>query len=423
MAVIEALAAAQIDYSDLYARWERGNWRATEVDFTRDKVDWQEGFDEMERRAAVWTYSMFFYGEDRVAADLSPYIDAAPREEQKYFLATQQVDEARHAVFFARFWREVVEQGDTIAESLASTVPQLSWGFRMVFDRLDRMADELRRDRSPQKLAQAVTLYHLLVEGTLAQPGQRLIEQHLESRRLLPGFRAGIANVERDEQRHIAFGVKLVSDLVAEEPECRDAVAELIRDVLPHSTAVYVPPGWDPRYAEAMGATIEEQHAAGNQAFEQKLRAAGVALETLPGPQLVPLDLTPRERAEEALVLLRAGILGEKNGPASPEGDAQRIFFDAIARAADVREAPEGTLTVQWVFDDAAPWHVRVSPAQAVAADGVTESADVTVRGRFDDWVDVATGRTSPLRSLATRRLRLRGSPAALLRLGRVFPV
>ena len=51
---------------------------------------------------------MFFHGEDVVADDLAPFIDAAPREEQKYFLATQQVDEARHAIFFNRFMHEVV---------------------------------------------------------------------------------------------------------------------------------------------------------------------------------------------------------------------------------------------------------------------------------------------------------------------------
>ena len=66
-----------------------------------------ETFTELERRGALWTYSMFFHGEDSVADNLSPYIDAAPKEEQKYFLATQQVDEARHAMLFARFMREV----------------------------------------------------------------------------------------------------------------------------------------------------------------------------------------------------------------------------------------------------------------------------------------------------------------------------
>src|SRR5215204_2879332 len=156
-------AVDQITYEDLYTRWEKGNWSATQIDFAEDRRQWHEGFSELERKAALWNYSMFFHGEDTVADDLSPYIDAAPREEQKYFLATQQVDEARHSIFFARFWREVVEQGNSIASSLEASRPQLTWGFRKVFARLDRMADELRRDRSKPKLAQAVTLYHLLV--------------------------------------------------------------------------------------------------------------------------------------------------------------------------------------------------------------------------------------------------------------------
>jgi hypothetical protein len=90
-----------------------------------------------------------FHGEASVAGNLSPYIDAAPLEEQKYFLTTQQVDEARHAVFFKRFMHEVVGAGDgTVARALRATSAQIPWGRRQVFGRLDRMADELRRDRS-----------------------------------------------------------------------------------------------------------------------------------------------------------------------------------------------------------------------------------------------------------------------------------
>ena len=90
-------AMDKISYSDLYARWERGNWSATGIDFTADREQWHSDFSELERRAALWNYSMFFHGEDAVADDLAPFIDAAPREEQKYFLTTQQVDEARHS--------------------------------------------------------------------------------------------------------------------------------------------------------------------------------------------------------------------------------------------------------------------------------------------------------------------------------------
>src|SRR5438067_7234443 len=270
-----AMATDKISYADLYARWEKGNWSATVLDFTQDRHDWYETFSDIERRAALWSYSMFFHGEDSVTDNLSPYIDAAPREEQKYFLATQQVDEARHAVLFARFMREVAGEGDDTASSLSATKPELTWGFRKTFDRLDKMADELRRDRSKPKLAQAITLYHLVIEAALAQPGQHLIEESLTRRDLLPGFREGIGKVSKDEQRHIAFGVKMVADLVCEDPECRDSVEELLREIFPYTAAVFVPPGWDETYVTAFGFTLEEIYAYGADAIESRLRAAG----------------------------------------------------------------------------------------------------------------------------------------------------
>src|SRR5271168_4527587 len=214
-----SLPADAISYEDLYARWERGNWRATELDFTEDARQWREDFTDFERQAAVWNYCLFFWGEDAVADNLSPYIDAAPLEEQKYFLTTQQVDEARHAVFFKRFMQEVCGIGDgSMASGLQAIKPQLTPGFRKIFDRLDVMADELRADRSRPKLAAAVTLYHLVVEATLAQTGQHMIVDYLEQRDLLPAFREGMGNIAIDEQRHIGFGVKLLADLHREDP-------------------------------------------------------------------------------------------------------------------------------------------------------------------------------------------------------------
>src|SRR6195952_2879080 len=208
-----------ISYDDLYARWERGHWRATEIDFSQDRIDWHERLTEEQRRSALWLYTLFFHGEDSVTDNLSPYIDAAPLEEQKYFLTTQQVDEARHAVFFKRFMQEVCEVGDgSMASGLAAIKPQLTSGFRKIFDRLDRMADELRADRSPAKLAAAVTLYHVVIEASLAQPGQHFICSYLEERDQLPAFRAGMENIAADEQRHIGFGVKLLSELNREDP-------------------------------------------------------------------------------------------------------------------------------------------------------------------------------------------------------------
>ncbi|HZK16208.1 MAG TPA: ribonucleotide-diphosphate reductase subunit beta, partial [Solirubrobacterales bacterium] len=194
-----------VTYEDLYRRWEEGNWKTSELDFTEDRKGWA-ALSDIQKRSGLWIYSMFFYGEDSVTDNLSPYIDAAPKEEQKYFLATQQVDEARHAIFFHRFFKEVLDAGDSIASTLAYTEPQLGWGYRKVFERLDSMADELRKDRSLPKFAQAITLYHLIVEGALAQPGQHFIEDFFASKETMPGFSDGMGNVSRDEQRHIGFG-------------------------------------------------------------------------------------------------------------------------------------------------------------------------------------------------------------------------
>ncbi len=114
---------------------------------------------------------------------------------------------------------EVAGIGDgSMASGLNAVKPQLSPGFRKIFDRLDTMADELRADHSPAKLAAAVALYHIVIEGALAQPGQHLICSYLEERDVLPAFREGMQNIQADEQRHIGFGVKLLADLRREDP-------------------------------------------------------------------------------------------------------------------------------------------------------------------------------------------------------------
>ena len=417
-----AVAADRISYEDLYARWEKGNWRATEYDFSRDRADWHETFSELQRKAALWNYAMFFHGEDSVADNLSPFIDAAPREEQKYFLATQQVDEARHAVFFKRFMHEVVELGDgSVASGLAATRDALTWGFVKTFEQLDRVTGELRQDRSRTKLAQAVTMYHVIVEATLAQPGQHFIEAYLTDQDVLPAFRAGMHNVSQDEQRHIGFGVKLLRDLAVEDPEVPDAVAELLREVLPFTIGVFRPPNFDRRYTECFGFTLEEIFEEGARSFESKLRAAGLPLEDLPGPVPYPIDLEPRERALRGMALLQSGIVGEKNGPPPRDAETMALLFDTVRRGVDFRHAPASPLTVQWEFSDAEPWHMRVDNGSTSVSAGRVESPDIVFRARYEDFVDVVGGRLDPRRAMATGRLRLRGSLRTLWSTRRLF--
>jgi 1,2-phenylacetyl-CoA epoxidase catalytic subunit len=412
---------AEITYVDLYRRWEEGNWSAYAIDLTRDRAGW-ESLSDVQRRSALWIYSMFFYGEDSVTDNLSPYIDAAPTEEQKYFLATQQVDEARHAVFFHRFFREVIGAGESIGETLASTLPELNWGYRGVFSRLERMADELRRDRSLPKFAQAIALYHMVVEAALAQPGQHLIEDYFTTAGDMPGFGEGMHNVSRDEQRHIAFGVKTLSELFARSEECKAAVAELLLEVFPYTLSVLVPPNWDLRYTREFGFEIEDVYAFAVRSVRTKWRATGYPIEEMP-PGVFPIDpdLGEREVATRTIALLRAGVLGEPNGRPDASRDVQRIYFDLVARSADAAAAPKA-LTIQWNFADADDWHLTMADGAVQAEPGAAPGADLTFKTTWKDWVDVTTRGAQPWRAVAARRLRPHGSPAAMWRALRLFP-
>ena len=413
--------ATQISYEDLYARWEKGNWSATEIDFSEDREQWAQ-LSEFEREAALWNYSLFFHGEDIVATDLAPFIEAAPREEQKYFLATQQVDEARHSVFFNRFMHEVAGIGDgTTRSGLDATRPRLTWGFVKTFAKLDEVTGRLRKDRSTLQLARAVFMYHFLVEATLAQPGQHFIQAYLEERDILPGFRAGMRNVSLDEQRHIAFGVKLLHDLHQAEPAVREAVAQLMREVMPYSVTLFIPPNWDRRYTEIFGFTLEEIYEEGARSMEQKLRAAGLPLDEFESPVPLPADLSPRERAERGIAIAMAGIMGDGTTPPESSPAVRELLFDTMRRGVDHRRAPGHPVVLQWDFTDAEPWHLRVDNGSSAAVQGLQPDADVTFRVAYRDWVDVVGGRTDPLRLMARGKLRPKGSLRSLLMMRRLF--
>jgi len=425
-ASLASLPTDAITYADLYARWERGNWCATELDFTEDARQWREEFTEFERQAALWNYCLFFWGEDAVADNLSPYIDAAPSEEQKYFLTTQQVDEARHAVFFKRFMQEVCGIGDgSMSSGLTAIKPQLTSGFRKIFDRLDRMADELRADRSRSQLAAAVTLYHIVIEAGLAQPGQHFICNYLEERNQLPAFREGMTNIAADEQRHIGFGVKLLSDLKREDPVgVPRAVARTLREVTRYTAQVLMPPGWDETYITVFNATFDTVGVEGLTSMTTKLRSAGLAFETLPGPPLLPPGLSPLEISQRGRALAKAGVLGVREGPSARDPETVALLFDTIRRQVNPDHGLTRPTTFQWEFTDpdVPAWHLIVNNGSSVVEQGEALSPDLRLRLSYQDWVDIVGERLDPLRAVATGRLRPRGNPLALARLAKVFP-
>ena len=184
---------------------------------------------------------------------------------------------------------------------------------------------------------------------------------------------------------------------------------------------VFKPPNWDRRYTEVFGKTIEDVYEEGMKSLEQKLRAAGLPLHELPGPPPIPLNRTPRERAEFAIKLMHANIIGEKAGPPSRDPEVIGILFDAIANSVD-KSAANGGMAIQWEFKDADPWFVRIDNGSSEAVQGRLETPDVTIRCRFEDWVDVSAGREDPRLALLKGKLRPKGKIRSLLRMQKVFP-
>jgi len=271
--------AKLLDYVELYRLWERQQWLTQELDFTQDRVDWHERIDPEERFQRMYGLSAFFIGEQRVTDELGPIMRAAPTEDQRIFLSTQIADEARHVRFFDRFYSEVgvFEAGDGVADRLRQTEEHLTPSFKQLFDemlsrRVDRLAIE---PEDTECLVEAITLYHMIIEGVLALTGQHFIIDYNEREGTLPGFVEGFTNVARDEHRHIAFGVRFLTQKANEDPKYREAIQRTMAEAIPVTEGVLEPP-WDEEQ-DIFGVNREETHAFAAQCLSRRLKVIGLA--------------------------------------------------------------------------------------------------------------------------------------------------
>src|SRR3954452_7948788 len=191
----------------LYELWERQQWQSQTIDFTKDKADWAALSDD-DKENLAWNLSSFFVGEERVTTQFTGLVAAYESQSEEAFLATQQVDEARHAQHFNRFYEQVVGYDGTFDERLEQARGDLNDAFLVLFDEhLVQACDRLLADRTDREAkVDFVTAYHMIIEGTLALTGQYFITDFLEKRDLLPGFTEGFKKIAQDEHRHVAYG-------------------------------------------------------------------------------------------------------------------------------------------------------------------------------------------------------------------------
>ncbi len=272
------------DPQTLYRRWEDSQWSPFEIDLGRDQAQWRE-MDGGGRDLVLFVVCSLMVAEERITTKFSGLVGAYGSEEEATFLATQQVDEARHMQFYARFRDEVISQPDLIARHVARAREHVSAAFRTLFDQALVQAHErlLAEPESQAAKVAFVTLYHLILESTLGLTTFKFTTDYLTREGLLPGFVAGYSRIHHDETRHISYGVWFLRESVAADPALADVVRETLRQLLP-SVAESLSPsdnGSGSVDFDALGVSVDDVRDFALNGLKRRLELIGVRLEAL----------------------------------------------------------------------------------------------------------------------------------------------
>ena len=271
------------DPQTLYRRWEDSHWSPYTIGLATDAVHWQS-MSGGERELILFVLSSLMVAEERITTKFSGLVGAYGSEEEATFLSTQQVDEARHMQFYARFQDEVIASPDVIAAHVQRARAGVSDAFRELFDvALVQAHDRLLAE--PGDLAakvRFVTLYHLILEATLGLTSFKFTTDYLVREELLPGFVEGYSKIHHDETRHIGYGIWFLRESVRARGEIAEVVRQTLRELLPSVAASLAPPEAGPeRDFEAIGASSEDIRAFALGGLTRRLDVIGVPLSSL----------------------------------------------------------------------------------------------------------------------------------------------
>ncbi|HWM64096.1 MAG TPA: ribonucleotide-diphosphate reductase subunit beta [Solirubrobacterales bacterium] len=270
------------DPQTLYRHWEDAQWSPFAIDLDTDRGQWGDLGAE-DRGLIFWVLSSLMVAEERITTKFSGLVGAYGSEEEATFLATQQVDEARHMQFYARFQDEVVADPGAIAAHVERAREQISPAFRAIFDIALVEAHEqlVANPTDAEAKVRFVTLYHQILEGTLGLTSYNFVTDYLERQGLLPGFVEGYSKIHHDEQRHIGYGTWYLRQAVAEDPALGDAVRSTLGDLLPLVAESLTPPNREGTDWDALGANSDEIREFAIGGLTRRLQIIGVPLSTL----------------------------------------------------------------------------------------------------------------------------------------------
>ena len=263
--------------SELYGKWEGQHWKASAIDLSKDRDDWL-GLTEQERWQWYWlaSFSHFRESETDAVVWLSTFLPCLARPDQQHFLGTQIADEARHAHFFDRFYREV------LMSALPDGEVTLSPTYRRLFIETPAIvARNLVENRTDDNLAVAAFHVFILLEASIALASLSVLRRLLLKRGRFPGLLRGLTFAQRDEVRHARFGLSLLRDLFAEQPSSRNAVRLHMQEHLPVFSAVLEPRPARKEIFEAFGLDPFERRKKAFKLLQRNLRELGLETEAV----------------------------------------------------------------------------------------------------------------------------------------------
>jgi ribonucleoside-diphosphate reductase beta chain len=207
-----------------------GIWNPDDIDYRQDISDWQRLTDD-EQDVLRRLTSLFVAGEESVTLDLLPLIQVIAREgrlEEELFLTTFLWEEAKHVDFFANGVIATVMQHTGDLSHYHTPAYQRLFG-----DELPRAMHALTSDSSIHAQARASATYNMIVEGVLAETGYEAYFAALARNNLMPGIQHGITMLKRDESRHIAYGIFLLSRLIAQDSRAWQTIEQRLNELFP----------------------------------------------------------------------------------------------------------------------------------------------------------------------------------------------
>ena len=230
----DSLAAGGLNWDSLPLKLFAGGnakfWNPADIDFSRDRADWERLNDD-ERDFATRLCAQFIAGEEAVTEDIQPFMSAMREEGRlgdEMYLTQFAFEEAKHTQVF-RLWLDAVG----MTENLQPYLEPLPAYRTMFYDELPDSLNALSSDASPAAQIRASVTYNHVVEGMLALTGYYAWHKICVERGILPGMQELVRRIGDDERRHMAWGTFTCRRHVAADDANWNVFESRMNDLMP----------------------------------------------------------------------------------------------------------------------------------------------------------------------------------------------